>query len=145
MAGFATRWVVREEFAVEAGDVEGGVARTDAVARWVTDACRAYVEQCTVLAERQARDGLELRTTLGPLPDDFTIGDVPTVVVSASATEVHPQSFTISTRVRATAEDALHAKCEVALVDPTTGDAVELGNDVRDALIALEHAAHHVN
>jgi hypothetical protein len=33
----------------------------------------------------------------------------------------------------------------VSLEDATTGDAIELGDDVRDELIALAHAAQHYN
>jgi hypothetical protein len=35
--------------------------------------------------------------------------------------------------------------CIVRLVDPTTGEPRELGAEVRDELIALEHAAEHYN
>ncbi|MDQ1511177.1 MAG: hypothetical protein QOG50_3021 [Actinomycetota bacterium] len=41
-------------------------------------------------------------------------------------------------------DDAINATCEVSLEDPETGEACELGNDVRDELIALAHAASEV-
>jgi hypothetical protein len=33
----------------------------------------------------------------------------------------------------------------VSLEDPATGEAREIGDDIRDELIALEHAAAHYN
>ena len=69
------------------------------------------------------------------------------MVVGAGATEIRPTSFTIAFRLRPTdgdGDDAINAACEVSLEDPETGEARELGNDIRDELIALEHAAAHV-
>jgi hypothetical protein len=39
----------------------------------------------------------------------------------------------------------VNAACVVRLVDPASGEPRELGDEVRDELIALEHAAEHVN
>ena len=39
---------------------------------------------------------------------------------------------------------AINAAFEVSLEDPQTGEARELGTDIRDELIALEHAASYV-
>jgi hypothetical protein len=41
-------------------------------------------------------------------------------------------------------DDAINAACEVSLEEPETGEAPELGDDIRDELIALEHAASHI-
>jgi hypothetical protein len=60
---------------------------------------------------------------------------------------VRPTSFTIAVRVRTGGEDdvAVNTSCAVALEDPEAGTARDLGTDVRDELIALEHAAAHFN
>jgi hypothetical protein len=51
-------------------------------------------------------------------------------------------------RVRSygSADDVVrNVTCTVGLEDPRTGAAPELGDAVRDELIALEHAARHTN
>jgi hypothetical protein len=35
--------------------------------------------------------------------------------------------------------------CVASVEDSTTGEACELGDDVRDELISLEHTARHIN
>jgi hypothetical protein len=50
-------------------------------------------------------------------------------------------------RVRAIDADgdtAINLTCAVSLADPETGEACDLGDDIRDELIALEHAASHI-
>ena len=69
------------------------------------------------------------------------------MIVGVGATEIRPTSFTIALRLRPTGGDgdaAINAVYEVSLEDPQTGEARELGNDIRDELIALEHAASYV-
>jgi hypothetical protein len=39
----------------------------------------------------------------------------------------------------------VNATCVMRLVDPAAGEPRELGDEVRDELIALEHAAEHYN
>jgi acyl-CoA thioesterase FadM len=100
-----------------------------------------------VFGELQERSGLELRarTHQAPAPERF--GRPTEVIVGAGATEIRPTSFTIAFRLRPTdgdGDDAINAACEVSLEDPATGEPIEFGSEVRDELIALEHAAAHV-
>jgi acyl-CoA thioesterase FadM len=70
------------------------------------------------------------------------------VIVTASTTEVRPSSFTIAVRIRPLGGDhdvAANVSCVVHLEDRATGNAYELGKDIRDELIALEHSARHFN
>ena len=69
-------------------------------------------------------------------------------MVTATATEVLPTSFVVAVRVRPRWGDDDHpldVRCSVRLEDPTTGDAQQIGDQIRDELIALEHAARHYN
>lgn len=70
------------------------------------------------------------------------------MLVTASATEVHPQSFTITVRVRPGGGDRdvpVNVTCVVSLIDRADGTRRELGRQIRDELIALEHSAAHFN
>ena len=107
----------------------------------------AYLEPCVVFRELQERSGLELRARIHHAPAPERFGTPTAVIVGAGATEIRPTSFTMAFRLRPTdggGDTAINAKCEVTLEDPDTGEACELGNDIRDELIALEHAAPHV-
>jgi acyl-CoA thioesterase FadM len=146
MTGIVSRWVVLHEHTVGADDVDAdGDVRDDAVARWVDEACAAYLADCHVLADAARRDGLVVRSRVGALPPGAHLARPQAVTVSASAREVRPTSFTIAVRVRTSGEDdvAVNTSCVVALEDPEAGTARDLGTDVRDELIALEHAAAH--
>ena len=148
MTGFVSKWVVRREHSVGTADVDAdGDVRDGVMARWVDDACVAYLEQCHVLADAARRDGLVVRSRVGALPSGARLGRPSAVAVSASAREVRASSFTIAVRVRTGGENdvAVNASCVVSLEDPGTGTARELGTHVRDELIALEHAAAHFN
>ena len=124
-----------------------GDVRDDVMARWVDEACAAYLEQCHVLAEAAGRDGLVVRSRLGALPPGAQLGRPSAVAVSASAREVRASSFTIAVRLRAGGEDdvVVNASCVVSLENPGTGTTHDLGTDVRDELIALEQAAARFN
>lgn len=146
MSGIVSKWVVRQEHTVRAEEVDAdGDVRDDALARWVDEAYAAYVAQCLALKAAADRDALVVRTRLGALPPGAQLGRPVAVVVSASAREFRPRSFTIAVRLRTGGENdvAVNASCVVSLEDPETGTAQELGDDVRDELIALEHAAAH--
>jgi acyl-CoA thioesterase FadM len=148
VTGFVSKWVVRQEHRVDTSDVDvDGDVRDDVMARWVDEACAAYLERCHVLAEAARRDGLVMRSHVGALPPGARLGRPSAVAVSASAREVRASSFTIAVRLRTGGEDdvAVNASCVVSLEDPGTGMARDLGTDVRDELIALEHAAAHFN
>ncbi|MDQ1511180.1 MAG: hypothetical protein QOG50_3024 [Actinomycetota bacterium] len=124
-----------------------GVVRAEAVERWIAETRSAYLERCAGLRELQDRSGLELRARIHQAPAPERFGQPTAVIVGAGATEIRPTSFTIAFRLRPTdgdGDDAINATCEVSLEDPATGDACELGNGVRDELIALAHAASEV-
>jgi acyl-CoA thioesterase FadM len=148
MTGFVSKWVVRQEHTVRAEDVDAdGDVRDDALARWVDEACAAYLAQCHVLAAAADRDGLLVRSRVGAIPPGARLGRPAAVAVSASAREFRTSSFTIAVRLRTGGEKdvAVNASCVVSLEDVDTGSARELGDQVRDELIALEHAAAHFN
>lgn len=145
MSRILSKWVVLEEHAVEESDRDAdGVVTDEAVERWLAGARQAYLDRC----ERLYQPGLELRSRLGAPAPGERLGRPESVVVSATAAEVRPASFSISVRVRpidGEHEMPLNATWTVTLVDPATGEARELGSDVRDELIALEHGAEHYN
>jgi hypothetical protein len=143
----STRWVVSEEHEVAPADrAEDGAIAAAAVTAWAAGACRAYLDGCPVLEATRAAAGLDLVVT--PAPVAGPLPPAPRVVVTASATEVLPRAFVLSTRLRTFGGDddrVVDARHEVRLVDPATGEATEIGSDVRDELIAHEHAARHFN
>ncbi len=149
MTGIVSKWVVRREHAVGVDDVDAnGNVLDKALARWVDEICAAYLDRCRVLNEIRDRHGLVLRSRVGPLPPGARLGRPSAVVVSAGAREVRRSSFTVALRLRAAdgeTDVAVDAACVVSLEDPGTGDTRELGDDVRDELIALEHGAAHFN
>jgi hypothetical protein len=148
MSGIMTRWLVLQEHPVTAADLDDtGAVSDDAVDRWVAGARSLYLDRCAVLRERR-ESGFELRHRAVNRPRGALLGRPNGVVVTASASEFRPNSFTISVRVRsigAERDAAVNAACAIRLEDPTTGEVGELSNDVRDELIALEHSARHFN
>jgi acyl-CoA thioesterase FadM len=143
----STRWVVAEEHEVAPADctADGAIAPATILA-WTDAACRAYLDGCPVLEATRAGAGLELVLAHGPVAAPLPAA--PRAVVTASATEVLPRAFVLSTRVRTfggTDDQALSSTHEVRLVDPATGEAQELGTAIRDELTAHEHAARHFN
>lgn len=143
MSGIASRWVVLREYPVDPADLDdGGHVSDQAVERWATAALDAYLDQCTRLPHAAVRR--QVRT----MPKGALLGRPEGVLVSASAKEFRPASFTVGVRVRpggGEVDAPVHAVWVVSVVDERTGDALELGDDVRDELIALEHAAPYVN
>jgi len=148
MSSFVSRWVVCNTYDVAAEHLDAnGVLRPDALARWIADARDAYLGEVGSVRALVDR-GLLLRAAVD------TAGAPPVVqpsrvVVSAGATEVYPASFTLAFRVRGYGSGGddlvVNLAASVSLEDPATGAPVELGNEVRDELIALEHAARHAN
>ena len=125
-------------------DADGAV-RADVVARCIDDACRAYLAQCPVLEETRAHDDLELRIDRDPVQDAALPGSPTSLVVTATATEIWPDAYAISVRIRpidGPSERPVNVNCTVRLMQADAAPA-ELGNAVRDELIALEHAARH--
>ena len=145
---FASKWVVVRKFSVGPDDLDSGaVVRAEAIDRWMAETRSAYLERCVVFRELQDGSGLELRARVHHAPAPERFGQPTAVIVGAGATEIRPTSFTVAFRLRPTdgnGDDAINAACEVSLEDPATGDACELGDDIRDELIALAHAASHI-
>ncbi len=139
MSTLLSRFVVCLEFPV-IGPVPGAVT-AETVAAWFDSATEAYLDRCPLLR----RPGLVLRKRTLAHPPAGMLGEPDSVIVSASAAEVHLGSFTLSVRVRSAPDTALNAKCVVTLADSATGGPMPVTNDIRDQLIALEHAAEYFN
>jgi hypothetical protein len=141
---FVSRWVVGEHRPIERADIDDhGIVRPDALVRWVTDACAAYVARCSTLHPR----GVGVRSRVAALPEAAVTGSPARVAVSAGATELLPAAVVVAVRLRFTGghdDQVVNARCEVTLEAPD-GSAAPLGDDVRDELIALEHAATFTN
>src|SRR5262249_55416573 len=141
--------VVLERYDVRADDRDAtGAVRDDVVERWIDALCAAYLECCPVLREQAETSGCVVRRETGPRPSGADFGAPVSVNVSAGATEIWPTEFAVEVRFRSygSGDDvACSASCRVSIVDPTTGEARELGDAVRDELIALAHAARHFN
>jgi acyl-CoA thioesterase FadM len=145
---FMSKWPVLAEHPVGAEDLDaGGVVRDDSVARWVADACAVHLDLCAVL-RRVLSSGLRLREESAQLPRGAALGRPAVVIVTAGVREVWPSSFALAVRLRpidGARETPVNVTCVLRLEDPATGEARELGDEVRDELIALEHAAAHYN
>jgi acyl-CoA thioesterase FadM len=149
MSSFVSKWVVLQRHAVGADDLDAaGVIRDDVVSRWIDDARLAYLECCPVLHETAEQAGCVVRSEVRSVPPGAELGAPASINVSAGATEIWPTEFAVEVRLRTlgSADDvACSASCTVSIVDPRSGDARELGDAVRDELIALAHAAQHFN
>jgi acyl-CoA thioesterase FadM len=145
---FVSRWVEVREFTVTPADLAaGGGVRPEAIDRWLAEARAAYLEHCVVLRDLRERSGLALRAHFDQPPAPERFGTPTSIIIGVGATEIHPTSFTMAFRVRVINADgdvALNLACAVSLTDPETGEARALGDDIRDELIALEHAASHI-
>ena len=111
--------------------------------RWVRAACAEYLERCTELGAVQEARGLVTIVRVGARADVERLRGATGVLVSVRATEFFPDSFMLAVRVRAS-DGVIDTTCEVRLEDGA-GNAVALDDAIRDELIALEHAAAHVN
>ena len=149
MSSFVSKWVVLQRHAVGADDLDAdGVVRDDVVARWIDDAREAYLECCPVLRETAEQAGCFVRTETRSVPSGAEFGAPASVNVSAGATEIWPTEFAIEVRLRSygSADDvARSASCTVSIVDPANGEPRELGDAVREEMIALAHTAQHFN
>lgn len=148
-SAFVSRWPVLQEHQVAAGDLDAdGVVRDERVARWIAAARSAYLRRCAALRRVREASGLELQERAAPLPPGAALGRPAAVVVTAGVREIWPSSFAVAVRLRPVGGERDHAvnvACIVRLVDPATGQPRELGPEIRDELIALEHAAEHYN
>lgn len=149
MSGIMSRWVVSQEHQVSPGDLEShGTVSDKAIEHWVESVRLAYLELCTLLRQTAEESNLELVSRVTTLPRGSALGNPTDVLVTATAAEFRPDEFAISVRVRPSGghrELPVNARCVIRIEDPTTGEAHELGNDIRDELIALEHSARHFN
>lgn len=146
--GFVSRWAVRQVHAVAPGDVDAaGAVTAEAIDRWIGEACDEYLASCGAVRAAARRLGLEVRHRTGGLPPGGLPGRPSSVTVSASATEVRPRSFTLAVRLRShgpAGDASIDTSRSVRLEDPATGAAGDLGDAVRDELIAIEQSARHV-
>lgn len=144
-----TRWLVAQEHTVGTQDLDrDGLVSDDAVERWVAGARQAYLDRCPLLRRAADRPGVALRQFCDQLPPGARLGRRPeAVLVTASASEFRPGSFTISFRLRTGGDHdiAVNARCVISLESTATGEQQELGDQIRDELIALEHSARHMN
>ncbi len=150
MNSISTRWSVSSDVPVAPDDVDAdGRVTSAAVARWVASARSTYLEQCTALEATRADADLELDFDIEVRPPAAQLHRSPSVVVSASATEVFPTSFVISVRIRSLGNEhddrPVNVSCAVRLREPATGAVLPIDDAIRDELIALEHAARHFN
>ncbi|HSO93916.1 MAG TPA: hypothetical protein VLS53_05535 [Candidatus Dormibacteraeota bacterium] len=148
--GFAMRWPVRQMHTVTPAQLDATGAISDrTLEEWVSAACTEYLDGCTVLESLRARSGLSLVRQARQLPGGERLGCPTTVVVSASVPEVRPSSFTLAVRLRPVGgDDAGHvidSSCLVHLENAATGEPADLGEAVRDELIAIERSARHHN
>ena len=132
---FVSRWPVLKTYAVTVNDLDpGGLIRDDVMARWIDEAVSAYLSLCTSLPPAAAR-------RLRRLPAREELGRPERVAVSAGAKEIRRGSFTVGIRLRPIHggdPKVFDTACEIELPTGVT-------EAIRDQLIALEHAAHHVN
>jgi acyl-CoA thioesterase FadM len=149
MSGISTKWPVQQEHAVQDGDVDDtGAVRDECIGRWVAAAVSAYVDGCPRLQELAAEDTSELTQTPVVAPAGAAIGRPASVYVTAGATELHPTSFTVAVRIRpmnGDHDEPANATCVVRVNDMETGEARPLDDDIRDELIAIQHAARYSN
>jgi acyl-CoA thioesterase FadM len=149
-AGFAMRWPVLQMHTVTAADLDaGGDVSDESLERWVSAACSEYLDRCAMLESVRERSGLRLVRRTAQLPIGARLGCPEMVVVTASAPEVGPSSFTVAIRLRPRGGDGagrtVDTACLVRLEDPATGEVAQLGKAVSNELIAIERSARHHN
>jgi hypothetical protein len=149
MSGVMTKWSVAQDRTVQDGDLSReGHLTEETLGRWIDSAIGAYLDQCSRVRQIATEQGLQLIQRQSRRPRTALLGRPAEVLITASATEVRPAEFVVSIRVRPLGGDVdmpVNVTCRVSLEEPGTGEPVELGTEVRDELIALEHAAQHYN
>jgi acyl-CoA thioesterase FadM len=143
-----SRWPVLEHHAVTSHDVTpDGIIADEALEAWLMHAREAYIAQNHELhAVLNAGAHLEPSLT-APAGACERLGPASKVAVSAGVAEVHPDSFTLSLRVRPAPSDAdvsVNVRTQLRIVDGA-GTTVPISTELRDAMIALEHDARHYN
>jgi hypothetical protein len=126
-----SRWALVVRGRLAAGDVlRDGTVPEAVVARLVRDGCDAYLG----LVESLAGSGVTPLVTVGRVRP-LEVGSARTLLVAASATEVFPDAFTVSVRLRPLGDgSAGDFACRVVPGGP-------LPEAVREELIAIEKAA----
>jgi hypothetical protein len=144
-----TKWVVLESHDVMTDDRDdAGGLRDDVVVLWIESVRDAFLDCCPVLRDKAAATRCVVRSDLADVPAGAAFSGATSVSVSAGATEFWPDAFTLAVRIRgygAADEPVCNVDCRMSLVDAASGEPIELGDGVRDELIALAHAAQHYN
>lgn len=147
MSGMMTKWSIAQDRTVTDGDLgRDGYLTEDALARWIDGAIDAYLNQCVRVRQAAAEQGLVINQRLSRRPRTSLLGRPYEVLVTASATEVRPEEFVISVRLRPMGTDVdlpVNVTCRISLEHPRTGEPIELGTAIRDELINLEHNAQY--
>ena len=149
MSGILSRWLVLHEHQVAPADLDAQGALLDAaVEAWIAGALDSYLARCVLIQEIIATTGVEIARLFRAVPAGSVFGAPTRVVVSATATEVHPEAFTIAVRIRPLDGDRdspTDMSAVIRLQHATTGEVHAIVDDIRDELIALEHSAQHFN
>ena len=102
MSGIATKWSVLQQQTAALDDLDAnGAVRTEVIAGGSTTRAMRTSRSARSWMRCEARDDLELRCR----PDELSVGRrcpaVPTsLVVTATATEIWPDAFAVSVRIR---------------------------------------------
>jgi len=146
MSGFVTRWSIGLDRQVsEAERDPDGYLRADVLGAWLSEAVETYLRQCEQLHRRA--EGYELVRRPSRQPRASLLGRPAEVLVTASATEIRATEFFVSVRVtpfRGDEDLPINITCRVSIEDPRTGEAIELGNEVREELVAIERNAEYM-
>jgi acyl-CoA thioesterase FadM len=132
-SGMVSRWPVLVTLPVTASDCDEDGRLTDAaVDRFFAVARAAYIEQCTTVDP----------STLEIMATSVQPGSAPAhdhVTVSVNVTEVFPDRFTMTARLRAGGDGiAATARCSLSPRGPAS-------TATRDEFVALAHAAAHIH
>ena len=111
---------------------------------WMFAICDEYLAQCPRLRAECGAPGRRIVRDLD-VPTGAALADTDPVVVSATASEFWPDAFRLSVRLRAVDAVSVNASCRISIEVVETGARVELGTEIRDEIIALEHSARHYN
>jgi len=142
-----TKWSIAQDRTVTDGDLgRDGFLTDDTLSRWIDSAIDAYLSQCVRVRQAAFEQGLVISHRKSRRPCPSLLGQPDEVLVTASATEVRPEEFVISVRLRPMGADTdmpVNVTCRISLDHPATGEQALLGNAIRDELIALEHGAQY--
>jgi acyl-CoA thioesterase FadM len=133
-AEMVSRWPVLLSLPVVDGDTdERGCLTDDGVERLFAEARHSYFDMCTTVDEA----AIEVRGT-SIQRGNAVVGD-DGVTISVQVTEIFPDSFTMTARVRPRDRSDLGANASCSL------SAGEVTTEMRDEFIALAHNARHMH